>query len=335
VGFLILSFALIAWMSALVPDDFIWLYFALVGQTFGMVRWRTAIPLLVLETAAWLYQSGLLSEVSMQGARGAAAAGTLFGIGSFFLYAGLITILIRSGLQSERLVRELQATKAELEEALLKEKEVAVLRERNRMAREMHDGIGHALALIAVKIEAAQRLQSLDPARASAELDATKELVRESMRGLRASLADLRSPALDGADQPLGRALRGWAESMALESGFSIECSFEPGLDTLPAPVQDALWHVGREAVLNIVKHAGARSVALRVFCKEGDVYLTVSDDGMGIPHLAEGSARLEVSGHYGIRGMRERLETLGGWLTIRPKPDGHGTMVLAGIPYD
>ena len=94
-----------------------------------------------------------------------------------------------------------------MEEALAKEKEVAVLRERNRMAREMHDVLGHALVLVAVKIEAAQRLQAVDPVRATAELDATKELVRQSMTDLRVSLADLRSPALEADDQPLTQAL--------------------------------------------------------------------------------------------------------------------------------
>jgi nitrate/nitrite-specific signal transduction histidine kinase len=58
-----------------------------------------------------------------------------------------------------------------------------------------------------------------------------------------------------------------------------------------------------------------------------------VSDDGVGIPHLAQGSARLEVEGHYGIRGMRERLEAFGGSLAITPGREGKGTMVLASVP--
>src|SRR5262249_22518927 len=158
-----------------------------------------------------------------------------------------------------------------------------------RMAREMHDGLGHALSLVAVKIEAAQRLQTVDPARAAAELEATKELVRRSMADLRASLADLRSPDFAAAAQPLSQALQTWATRTAREAGCALTCTFEPGTDALPAPIQAALWQVGREAVLNVVKHARATHAELHLFCKDQAVYLSVADDGVGIPHLAEG----------------------------------------------
>lgn len=197
----------------------------------------------------------------------------------------------------------------------------------------MHDVLGHALSLVAVKIEAAQRLQAVDPERASAELDATKELVRQSMSDLRASLADLRSPTFEVGTKPLSQALREWSVRTAKEGGFSIEADFEPEIDALPAPIQDALWRVGREAVLNVVKHARAQRVEIYAFRKDDKAYLSVGDDGVGIPHLAEGSARLEVEGHYGLRGMRERLEALGGQLAVKPGHDGHGTLILANVP--
>src|SRR5206468_847001 len=153
---------------------------------------------------------------------------------------------------------------------LATEKEVAALRERDRLAREMHDVLGHALVLVAVKIEAAQRLQSVDPERAAAELDATKELVRQSMSDLRSSLANLRNPAFEADDKPLSDALQDWAQRTAKEGGFQIDCRFEQGTKTLPAPIQDALWRVGREAILNVVKHARASHVELNVFTKDG-----------------------------------------------------------------
>src|SRR5579859_4676273 len=164
IGMVLLTFALIAWMAALAPA-FTWLYFALCGQTMGMFRWRLAVPLVILESAALAIQSGLLAEVLQPDpAQEAGLIGSLIGIGFFFLYAVLVSILLKSQVRSTLLVQELQATKLRLEEALAKEKEVAVLRERDRMAREMHDVLGHALALVAVKIEAAQRLQARDPA---------------------------------------------------------------------------------------------------------------------------------------------------------------------------
>jgi len=71
----------------------------------------------------------------------------------------------------------------------------------------------------------------------------------------------------------------------------------------------------------------------VNLFCKHSTAFLSVADDGVGIPHLGEGRARLEVDGHYGLRGMRERLEALGGSLAIRPGRQGRGTLVLASVP--
>jgi signal transduction histidine kinase len=328
------SLALIIWMSAL-NLTFVSLYFPLWSITFGMLSWRLRLAALVLslEVGAFTVQIGLLAALLNGSVTFGEFGGYLISGFFFITFVALFSLLIRSRIQSEHLIHELQATKQQLEAALAQEKEVAVLRERTRMAREMHDGLGHALSLVAVKIEAAQRLQAVDPARAAAELEATKALVRQSMTDLRASLADLRSPAFEADAQPLSQALQTWATRTAQENRFAIACQFEPGADTLPAPIQDALWRVGREAVLNVLKHARAQQVELHIFCKDQAVYLSVRDDGVGIPRLAEGEARLEVEGHYGVRGMRERLEALGGQLTVRAGHDGHGTLVLASIP--
>ncbi|MDQ2810047.1 MAG: sensor histidine kinase [Chloroflexota bacterium] len=331
VVFVLLSLGCIAWMTATV-SIYAWMYISICCQTFSMFRLRVSLPLLALELGLAGYQTGLIADL-VAGRLPVDFWGSLFGVGFAMIYAVLITVLIRSRMQSEHLVHELRQTQERLEAALVHEREAAALRERTRMAREMHDVLGHALALVAVKIEVAQRLQAVDPARAAAELDATKALVRDSMADLRASLADLRSPTLEAAAGPLGAALTAWATRTAAEGGFALRCTVAPEADALPAPIQDALWRVAREAILNVVKHARAGCVELHVFCKGDAVYLSVGDDGVGIPHLAEGQARLEVTGHYGVRGMRERLAALGGQLSIRPGPTGHGTLVLATIP--
>jgi signal transduction histidine kinase len=327
--FIVASLGLIAWMNYY-SSSFISLYFILFGHTIGLLDWKLGIPFYVVELFVMLVDNGLFDPNTTD-------YGGLIGIsisGITVLPTVIIIVaLIKARHKSEELIRELTVTKAQLEEALAHEKEVAVLRERDRMAREMHDVLGHALVLIAVKIEAAQRLQTVSPERAATELEATKELVRQSMTDLRASLAELRSPALTDASKPLALALSEWATRTAREGHFAIECNFEPGIENLPVPVQDTLWRVGREAVLNIVKHARAKKVELNLFCKDNQVFLAVGDDGVGIPRLAEGQARLEIEGHYGMRGMRERLEALNGHLTVRPNPAGKGTLVLAAIP--
>jgi signal transduction histidine kinase len=327
--FVLIEFLLVLWMYQCSPGFFS-MCFVLFGHTLGILRWKFGLPMVALEIFSILVQDGLFAETSRLGSDGLASVILAF---VFALPNTIIIgVLITSRFRSEALVQELKATKQRLEEALMKEKEIAVLRERDRMAREMHDVLGHALVLVAVKIEAAQRLQTIDPVRAAHELDATKELVRQSMADLRASLADLRSPALEADDKPLAEALKTWAEMTSKEGPFEIECNFETDTTNWPVPVQDAFWRVGREAILNVVKHARAKKVELKVFCKDNTAFLSVSDDGVGIPHLAEGTARLEVEGHYGVRGMRERLETLGGKLVISPNHH-KGTLVLASVP--
>jgi len=331
VVFVLLCLGCIAWMT-LTASFFAWLYISLCSQTFSMFRLRWALPLLALEMGVASYQTGLFADL-VAGRLPADFWSSLFGAGFTVVYVVLISVLIRSRMQSEHLVQELRQTQQRLEAALIHEREAAALRERDRMAREMHDVLGHALALVAVKIEAAQRLQTVDPARAAAELDATKALVRDSMTDLRASLADLRSPTLAADAGPLGAALTAWALHTAAAGGFALRCTVEPAADALPTPIQDALWRVAREALLNVVKHARAETAELHLFCKGDAVYLSVGDDGVGIPRLAAGQARLEVAGHYGVRGMRERLAALGGSLSIRPGPTGRGTLVLATVP--
>ena len=331
-AFILVSLGLVFWASA-ETLNFLSLYSALAGITLGMLPWRRSLPLvglMIVVVVVQIWSRGWFSGPALPLSTVIGLSVSLFSFLSVFV---LLIVLLRSRLESELLVKELQQTKARLEEALSKEQEVAVLKERNRMAREMHDVLGHSLSLIAVKIEAAQRLQAVDRQRADAELDATKELVRQSMVELRASLADLRSPTLEVSGRSLSQALESWAGRTAIEASINFETNFEPGIDALLAPVQDALWRVGREAILNAVKHARAAKVELNIFFKDGQVYLSVVDDGVGIPHLSEGTARLEVEGHYGIRGMRERLEALGGQITIKPGHYNKGTMVLASIP--
>jgi signal transduction histidine kinase len=337
VVFLLVSLGLIFWMNA-VTNNLFAVYIPLFGQTIGMLsgksgRIRLSITLVTIEAGALLYQIGFLDDVFHNRATFGEIVGISISVISFTTLIMVIMALIRSRMESEGLIQELRITHARLEAAQQKENEVAVLRERERMAREMHDVLGHALVLVAVKIEAAQRLLAVDPARGNQELEDTKELVRQSMSDLRTSLADLRGPSFDADAQPLSKALSAWATRTAQESKMQIECNFEPETDNLPPQVQDALWRVGREAILNVVKHARAHTLRLATFMKGGSAYLTIADDGVGIPRLREGSARLEVEGHYGIRGMRERIEAINGHLTLKPGQNERGTIVIASVP--
>lgn len=316
--------ALVFLLLSHLDDSFIGLGFALLGQTFGSLRPRDwPLPLAALFL--------LLAEPI--GLFAALAAGQWISLGSFGLTVGVFVVigLMISRLFAQRyqlldLVGELRRAKAQVEAGAAQQEELAVLRERTRLAREMHDNIGHALVLVNVKLEAAQRLYQVDPARGGAELEATRELVRETMGALRHSLADLRAPLPSHHDLP--GALRRLATELAARS--TLEIALDLPTEAGPPPTQaEALWLIAREALSNVERHAAAASV-LVALCHKGDTWaLRVGDDGCGIK-----PADLDRPGHFGLTGMRERAEALGGSLSVGPRPGG-GTLVEAYIPAD
>jgi signal transduction histidine kinase len=237
--------------------------------------------------------------------------------------------------QLTRTNEELEAAHRRLAESAIQEQELAVLRERTRLAREMHDTLGHALVLVSVKLEAAQRLRERDPLRCDQELETTKEIVRSSMKELRASIANLRSPALER--EPACRALSRYAREMAQRCDLHMAYDLHPDIEGLPEVVEDALWKVGQEALANIEKHAQARNVLLHISRQDGQIFLKIEDDGVGLPEnlcrKKEDSISYESpSGHYGLSGILERVKNAQGRLSIHPG-NTRGTIVEVMLP--
>jgi len=253
--------------------------------------------------------------------------------------------------------RELAEAHRQLEQSAARDRELAVLRERERLARELHDTLGHSLALMAVKLEAAQRLRAKDPDRADHEVAATQGIARSALAELRQALADLRSPML--AREPLGEVLSRRARELAGYAGWMVEYDVSPDSGALDERTYETLLRVGQEALTNVERHAQARSVCLQLRREGSDVLLRVTDDGLGIlatnppsvPVVAATLARAQAGspgeaatpeasevtsapGHYGITGMRERVTALGGRFRIDSADDkGRGTVVEVRVP--
>jgi len=237
--------------------------------------------------------------------------------------------------------RQLAEAHRQLELSAVRDAEMAVIAERGRLAREMHDTIGHALVLMAVKLEAAERLRAVNPERADHEISVTKEVARSTMSEMRATLANLRAPLNE--QEPPGEMLARRAREAGERAGFHVTYQIEHNLDDLRPPVREALYRIGAEALTNIEKHAHAREVVLSLARQCETITLRIEDDGVGLPALVTASKHTSRAlatqpssppGHYGITGMRERAEALGGRFSLTA---GHaqGTIVEAEIPLE
>ena len=161
-----------------------------------------------------------------------------------------------------------------------------------------------------MQLEAAQRLQAADPARVATLLAEMQKLTRSSMEDLRRSLANLRTSGLG--DRPLTESLRTLCAEAGKRFGAAIDCQVAESADALPPAVAEVLWRVAQEGLTNIEKHAHAHRVQVNLAIQPKEVVLRVSDDGAGLPCGAE-----DKLGHYGLRGLRERVEGLGGTFTV------------------
>ena len=299
-----------------------WLGFTYFGQMFGLLPIRVVIPgsaILTMLTAL------ILAGWDITGV----PTGAVVGFALQWL-AGMVVYLfihgiIRTSRERAKLITKLEAAQKELELSRQRDTELAALQERERLARDLHDSLGHALVALSVQLEAVQRLYKVDPERASAQVDELKTLTRASMDDLRRSLAGLRAPGLG--ERPLSEALQTLSVDMGQRTHLEIKCHVAEEANGLSPTLAEALWRVAQEALTNIERHASARNVGLRLDIRDQTAFLSVKDDGRGLPIDAE-----KQTGHYGLRGMRERVEGLGGTLTFSGNGQG-GTLVEARLP--
>ena len=333
---------LVVVLLTFINTSFVWdfyVVYALSLGLFGGVRLLLAVSSMALTLFA--FQS--LSTWPPTGEVFVSIVGqalTLFSVTSFYM---LFQHLIGERFERNRLFTQLTQANGELEEAhrqlaqsVAQEQELAILRERTRLAREMHDTIGHALVLISVKLEAAQRLRERNPERCDHELESTKQIARETMTALRASIADLRSPILQ--HKHINQALSRSARELAQRTSLHVAYTFQADIGLLPEAIEETLWKVSQEAFTNIEKHAHAGCVQVRISRQDEKLVMHIHDDGVGLPlalcqSQKDGSyVYSSTDGHYGLRGMLERVEAIGGQLTLRSSK-GQGTTIEVELP--
>lgn len=202
--------------------------------------------------------------------------------------------------------------------------ETAVLEERQRLARDLHDSVTQALYGITLHAEAASRLLGAgDVTTASAYLHDLQDSAQEALEEMRLLIFELRPPVLE----QVGLVAALQARLGTVEGRANLEtCLSAEGISSLPAAVEQGLYRVTQEALNNTLKHAHARRVAVTLRHIDSVVTLEISDDGVGFDPAAVGER-----GGLGLRGMAERVAQLEGRLTVQSTPGG-GTRLRVEI---
>lgn len=247
----------------------------------------------------------LVSPPPFWTARSVAVASSLLIVGLLSAYA----------IARNRRNREQETQRREFE---------AVLAERGRFAREIHDSLAQGLTSISLQLECAKANLIEQPQNAQTHIEKARGLVRESLREARRTVWNLRPLALGEAD--LAATLQHYASNLTADGRVSCSQQIEGTPRPLPPDHEAALLRIGQEALTNAIRHSGATEVVHRLRFGNGWVTLTIIDNGHGF-NVAD-----RVGKGFGLTGMHERAAALGGSLSIDSHP-GRGTEVSATLP--
>jgi signal transduction histidine kinase len=209
-------------------------------------------------------------------------------------------------------------------------RQVGVLRERQRLAHEIHDTLAQGFTSIVMKLEAAEETLPTDPAVTQRHIDQSRRIARESLGEARRLMWALRPESLERSSLPetLARLAERWAEECGAEASTTVTGTPRP----LAPEIEVRLLRVGQEALNNCRKHAQARQVVMTLSYMNNFVALDIHDDGVGFDPAKPHSGTSDHSGGFGLNGMRERVEQLGGTLLVESAP-GEGTTLVVELP--
>jgi signal transduction histidine kinase len=236
-----------------------------------------------------------------------------------FLIVGYIITRIVTQMRQQQVA--LQEANRKLAHYAATMEQLSVSRERNRMARELHDTLAHTLSGLAVQLEGVKSLWKSDPEKSYGMLEQSLDATRSGLIETRKAIHSLRATPLE--DLGIGLAIRELAETAAERAGFDLELDLSGATgDRLARDWEQCIYRVAQEALENIVKHAAAQQVELKLTRRNGLVQLIVCDDGVGFDR-----ADVDQGQHYGLQGICERSELVGGRVEIDSEP-GKGTIV-------
>ncbi|MCW2642869.1 MAG: sensor histidine kinase [Dactylosporangium sp.] len=219
--------------------------------------------------------------------------------------------------------------------------------ERLRMAQDLHDSVGHGLAVIAMQAGVALHVLDRNPEGAREAMEAVRATSRESLENLRAELEALRSPGAAQRRPAPGLEDLDRLTQRVRAGGVAVRVDIDPDLPALPSAVDAAAYRILQESLTNVLRHAGTAAARIRVGSEDGTLFLDVTDTGVtasGVTDSGQDAAEdgpVDTGGSVrpgarvdgsGIRGMRAQAEALGGTLHAAPRPAG-GFAVVARLP--
>lgn len=240
---------------------------------------------------------------------------------------GLAYALLQEGRarkETQHLLRELAASNEQLTRYAAEAAQLATMRERNRIAREIHDSLGHYLTIVGVQLEKAIAFESVKPEEASQAVRAAKHLTDQALTEVRGSVSALRET-----DETftLHAALRTMVENAKL-SGLDVELQWWGDEDGFSEQKLFTLFRAVQEGLTNVQKHARAKQVVVEMALDAETAVLHLSDDGIGAdPETMQ-------RGGYGLQGLRERVELERGVMRLERGPSG-GTRLTVKIPKE
>ena len=245
-------------------------------------------------------------------------AGLVFVRSLLFALVGYVVVRLMREQRAQR--KALARANARLMRYAAALEQLATSRERNRLARELHDTLAHTLSAVAVQLEATSALWDDDPATARAMLEQSLAATRDGLGEARRAIHALRAAPLE--DLGLALAIRNLAKSVTARAGLTLDLHAPEQINGLGPEIEQAVYRIANETLTNVARHASARRLTVRLDQTGGQLTLTISDDGRGFD-----AASPPPDGQYGLRGMRERAEMIGGALEIESQP-GEGTTV-------
>jgi signal transduction histidine kinase len=291
----------------------------LLERRYGFM-WITAFVLIMLWQYVLAAQS--LNQINAIDESTGLAMTILFGAMCFLV--GQIVSIRRQAEQArahnQRLLADLQVAHRQLQDQAAQLEELAVVQERNRLARELHDSVTQTVFSMTLAVQTAQVLLAKDVGRVAAQLDRVVELARNASREIQAIVKQLRPASI--AEQGLAAAVQAYLAERQARDGLSAHLEVK-GEAQWPENVTLGLYRIVQEAVNNVIKHAGTREVTITLNLADRPACIEVVDHGAGFVVNDIAPQR----GHLGLASMAERARELGWTMTIDSIP-GQGTRV-------